>query len=851
MKTGIRYMAFAPICLSLVLSLTSAFVSQSVTAEAETKKSFDIVKKTKEYQFENSYLSLEINPEDASVTVTDKNTNLSWRTNPSVSGKEISDAQKQGLLSQISLSYTDDKNNSFAMNSYRDSIQKGQFTITSVDSGVRVDYVLGDAEGALVYPMVMDKKVFDKYTEKMSQTDKAYVLSYYNYFDYDKITNERERKDLLKKYPSFRNRPIYVCRSIAARIQKKLSDIFKSVGMTAESLNKAYKEIGLDLEVKQLPRFKLSLLYILENDQLVVSCPASMLEYDASAYRLIDVTLLKQFGAQEVGTAGYILVPDGSGALLDTSTDNANTYNQPVYGRDYAKAEETFEGYTQTVSLPVYGIQRNGQAFLAAIESGAACANLSAGCNSNNGYYYATCSFSLTPYEYYRMEDRTREGLTSYLIPDESDIPDMTLRYFLLSGEKANYSGMAAAYRRYLFGDTKRTLEEQPLYIRSIGAVSASLSDYGLPFTVTRALTKYDDVVNIAKDLQESGISNIQYIFDGWANGGMLSTVSNRINAVGVLGGKKGLSNMLSWFAEEAASVYPVMDVASVGKNRLFDGFSPGKDAARALNNTFAKKYRYNVATLTPDEKTYEYAISPHKYLSYANGFLKDYSSYSGKGIYIADLAEQLNSNLYKKKNQIVRHETEEYVVKLLSELKSQGYTLTASGGNAYVLPYVSRLVDVALTDSNFNSTLDYVPFVAMVLHGKVSFSGVAMNLAENVQLHFLRSMESGAALQYFVNAASVDRLRNTGYESLFSSDYSMTKEEILESYKRSGEYLNNVSNLSISYHTICDNGLRVTVYENGVVCVINPTETQQTYEHKTVEAGNFIWFTDEGRKAG
>ena len=100
-------------------------------------------------------------------------------------------------------------------------------------------------------------------------------------------------------------------------------------------------------------------------------------EYGTS--RLTSVSLLPYFGAGESGEDGYALVPDGSGALIRFSDSGrgASPYNQPVYGSDPSvKLLLKSVDNTQSVRLPVFGMQKAGHAFLAVIHAGAAAASI-------------------------------------------------------------------------------------------------------------------------------------------------------------------------------------------------------------------------------------------------------------------------------------------------------------------------------------------------------------------------------------------------------------------------------------------------------------------------------------------
>ena len=75
-----------------------------------------------------------------------------------------------------------------------------------------------------------------------------------------------------------------------------------------------------------------------------------------------------------------MLVPDGSGALIRFNNGKGRMaeYTQDIYGRDGAIAMKAQGPVVQTAALPVFGIQKNGQAFLAVIQEGDARARLHA-----------------------------------------------------------------------------------------------------------------------------------------------------------------------------------------------------------------------------------------------------------------------------------------------------------------------------------------------------------------------------------------------------------------------------------------------------------------------------------------
>ena len=133
----------------------------------------------------------------------------------------------------------------------------------------------------------------------------------------------------------------------------------------------------------------------LEDDHLVVDIPSYLISDPGEVYKvsstgkssldkkasclIVDFYLFPSLGAtrSDMGNTGCILVPDGTGALMDFDSDKyANSqFIAHVYGADWA----LFNGYDQQMSaeldkpsicFPVFGVIRDGNTMLAVIDKG-------------------------------------------------------------------------------------------------------------------------------------------------------------------------------------------------------------------------------------------------------------------------------------------------------------------------------------------------------------------------------------------------------------------------------------------------------------------------------------------------
>ena len=102
---------------------------------------------------------------------------------------------------------------------------------------------------------------------------------------------------------------------------------------------------------------------------------------------------------------------------------------------------------------------------------------------------------------------------------------DIKIRYKFLTGENANYSGMARSYRNYLIdaGTLTEAEEEEnaPFYTDILGEIDKEQYFLGIPYDGTAVLTTFDQAKSMAEDMTEQGISNIKMEYEGLANSGL------------------------------------------------------------------------------------------------------------------------------------------------------------------------------------------------------------------------------------------------------------------------------------------------------------------------------------------
>mgnify|MGYP006874654958 CR=1 FL=1 len=193
--------------------------------------------------------------------------------------------------------------------------------------------------------------------------------------------------------------------------------------------------------------------------------------YDPVDPRLIngifleDITVLNNFGAYEnSGADDYLFVPDGSGALIRYQKPKKylKSYSERVYGLDYAidnlnelndlksnRPRDMLKA-NSTITMPVFGVSLgvNQNAILGRVSKGDSYAYINASpAGVVTDYNWATASFI---YRQVYSQPTSKNGAGVPVVQKSRNTVNPEMEIYFLSGENANYSGMAAKYSEIL-----------------------------------------------------------------------------------------------------------------------------------------------------------------------------------------------------------------------------------------------------------------------------------------------------------------------------------------------------------------------------------------------------------------
>lgn len=574
------------------------------------------------------------------------------------------------------------------------------------------------------------------------------------------------------------------------------------------------------------------------------SMEASLLYDEIEEYgesRICEIDLLPYFGAGSANEDGYLLIPDGSGALVrfSDSTDEAVNYRQTVYGADPAvglmlKSAEPLE----QIHMPVFGIQKSGGAFLAVAHEGATASAVYAR-NSDKNWPYASAGFSFGYHQYDITGIRDKRG-GSRQVPVTQEAPfkiTPTVRWYFLNQDSADYSGMARQYRSYLkeTGHLSALTEENASAVSLLvyGQTQKKSSFLGIPITKNVTVTSFAQTEDILRQLRESGVNNPNVFLYGFEKGGYQKQYNKTESFASGLGGKRGYQSLLKSAGE--ATIFQSKEFTRDYKTSVFKA-----QYIKSLNRISIERRQPLISTgeWDFDGISWRY-IRPHILLKNITKWFQSVTVENNAGVLFSGMGQELYSD-FDDNRAPGRDRTLDTYRQAFEIARKKGLNTSAEGGNVYLADLANVLIDIPTASSGHDIFSEDVPFYAMVLHGYVELASKPVNRLPDRSAVLPSMVAAGIAPTYQLTAINTSRLKDTAFNFLYSSEADAWMEEIAAVAKDYEVAQNGLANVPISSHKR-RGGLEIFTYENGAVVIGNIGGEADQYEGIEILPGKVV----------
>jgi len=580
----------------------------------------------------------------------------------------------------------------------------------------------------------------------------------------------------------------------------------------------------------------------LDGDALSVSMPSYLISDPGEVYKtsksgkvsldkdksciIAEIYLFPNLGAtrSDTGVAGALLVPDGTGALIDFQSRKFvnSQYIAPVYGADMA----LHNGYDSTVraevnkprvTFPVYGVIREGNTMLAIIDEGetqsdvvASRAGVQTGFNTVSVRYTYRMKYKVI------TNSSTGDGYLNY-----TSFAVTEPRRVLYCFGTGSYVDMAGQYREYLAqknGLTRLNAADGDAALQ-LNIVGGDIESGMLGDTFI-AMTTFDQAGDMLGWFAENGVNSMDVVYTGWGKRGESVEYPARFPAAGALGGDGGLKRFSEAAAALGADVYLLDDHVTLS-NTL--GISLGKSTVYNIQGNPL----YNGA----------FANSGFMASTYQDD-MKKYADYGISGLQERGVGQLLMTD-YAADKPMSREDVKDAQRALLQQMVSDFGSVRLAGSAAYTL--MDQAVVTGMASSSYLTMLDEsVPFYTIAMHGLVDYlCGDYMDFYEQ-RSQLLEAIAKGGSVSFTLTWEGTEKLAMADTAAYYSTAFDLWKDDVLAIWQELSPYLKATRGQFITGHEKLQEGVTLTTYENGVQVLVNNTDAAYTWDDTEVAPRDF-----------
>lgn len=569
-------------------------------------------------------------------------------------------------------------------------------------------------------------------------------------------------------------------------------------------------KVGIRLEAK----------VTLEDDHIAFSVDDSTIVEDGE-YFLASVYFVPFMGStEEDQTDGYLFVPDGSGALLryQNAAKYLKSYSGRVYGIDHAidtlnelndlasnrPVEFLKEG--NTVTMPVYGLTLgvNQEAILGRVAKGDSYAYINASPAGQTIPFNWVCASFL--YRQVYSQPISKNGAGVPVVQSKANKVNPLVEVYFLSGEDANYSGMARAYAEVLRseGVLQNNLPDNGPKV-ALDFIAADVEE-GMLMNSTKEVTSLQYIKDSVNSLE--GVENIALTIKGWQEGGLSGYTKSELFDSTELGSFKSLNSLKKLLEEKNGTLALYSDPLRGTEIQV----NTRRDVGITLSQSTIKKTSVDKDAFLGDVWYLKTELGM-KYLKAQQAVVKK------QGLTMAIDGCDLLYGEYLVNEFVSREDMKNRLVEIYGEMAStEGMTLF--NPNQYLLKYTSVYRNTPVSGSQDLYETDSVPFLQLVLSGNMTMVAPYANHGFYSKIDLLKSIEYNVYPSYLLTEEDNMELAKTTLSDECSTRFDNWKATIEASYEFVADVLEQVEGQRMLKHERINESVFATTYENGVVYV-------------------------------
>lgn len=588
--------------------------------------------------------------------------------------------------------------------------------------------------------------------------------------------------------------------------------------------------------------FEIPVEYRLNGRKLVVRIPVEKV-LETKKNRLVNISLLPFFGAGNMDEEGFLMIPDGSGAIVrfnNGKTAEKRLELDVLYG-DRSKVPETKTTDNQPLLMPAFGIcheRAEGNATVLGYATGGEWDGLLSAniAGRETAYNYAYYTFLFREYNTETMLDRTYAAKSKLVVDSRVvDAKNLEMTYAFGNPNESGIAAMAAAAKEILFGETKSEIKELPAYLDMIMGVRIKKNFLGIPYKTLQPLTTMKEAQEMVDEIKKMGVDEFEIRMQGLSSDGFASgKIDSKLKIDKKLGSVKDLSKMTA----DKVRAYPSVDLTDY--NASGNGASTFFDSAYDLLLDTIRWPQFFLASggendgVKPDR-----LLNPKKVEKLSDKLIKDLDAKSVTCVEPGSLAQGVYPDHSRKKKVNIMTTGQKFMNILEKMGEKNNVMLEKPIAEAW--NFADAILYLPSTSSHYNICDGDVPFLQMVLSGVVSYSTDALNNAGNKDAATLLCIRNGAAPAYQLMAAPYKTVMDTDARDLYAANFDDAKDTINGTYATVSKALSPVYGTAMTDYEVTAEGLQISTYANGYVVVTNPTAAELNYLGQNIPVNGFI----------
>ncbi len=541
-----------------------------------------------------------------------------------------------------------------------------------------------------------------------------------------------------------------------------------------------------------------------------------------------------------VADDSYLFYPSGSGAIINANnSDEISTYiSEDVYSEDgiVNRYSNVIASNVEYIRMPIFGAKNGNNGMLGIISEGAENAVLEGDIGNQNIGYSA-----LYPTFYVRGANQASKVLNGLQYSNHYADTIMSVCYYPLEDEDADYVGMAKRYRKFLLEEKGMTDKEDKASasISFVGGTSLETSFLGMPTTEIFATTTVKQAQSILTDLSSSLKLPIVADLFGFGSSGIdYGKPAGNLKIAKSIGSDKDVKALSAKCKELGIDLYFDYDLMHFSSNGQGLTITRG-GSAKGPGLIYSRWYSYTLGNSGGDGFTY--LVARDELINLAAKTVKDAKSMDLSGVSYRKITSKAYSD-YANNKYIAKANMSADVTTLLNNAANEGMKVLANQANDYAAIASDAIIDVPISSSK-SYIFDYdVPVYQIVFKGYVTMYGAAINMATQRDLTLLRAVEGGSGIKYTLTNNFSNKLLNSKYQIFNTLLYTDNKDEIVTNVNANADYYTAIADAHIDDHICITNDVRKIVYDNGVVVYVNYGESDYMTDMGVVPAGSYIY---------